>query len=462
MITDDDVMSLFEQADPAGTTDHHATPDATGYLAALRQRSNNVTYIHPTENLTANPAEEPGRPRRVAMIAAAAAAVVLVVGALVVAARDDEGGQEVPATVPPTDPATTSASTNPSVAAVDDPLGLATGFLAAFATGDPTTVANLQTDDFEMRYSWPNEQLGAPLAEYDWLGGAYQIGHETTYTDPSCFVVYDVDGVAGVQCATVMELALHRLTNTEGLGASVTLRLTDDGVLAMDSAYATNFGFGLLRPFDEWREANRPGALPDGDNDPQTAAESLEHAQTEAQLVAEWVDWATIAVESALAQHNAGDVDAFLAGFGQGVDVLGVDGPNARAVFAALMAGDQTYETANCEPDGIDRGLAIVCDVVIRPPAHEHSGVVLTGTIRMIVTAEGTILSDADDVDSQPFDQFNTVFEQWLLTAHPDVHAQVDWVVVDESRIPSADDQALVAPYYEEFVAQSRVYPLAG
>ncbi len=77
----------------------------------------------------------------------------------------------------------------------------------------------------------------------------------------------------------------------------------------------------------------------------------------------------------------------------------------------------------------------------------------------MIVSADGTIRSDGYTVDSQPWG-FSIAFEQWLLAAHPDVHAQITWIEVGEHRIPSADDQALAAQFSDEFVAQSDVYPL--
>jgi hypothetical protein len=89
VITDDEVLLLFERADPARFADAPPVPDAAGYLDALRTRSINVQLIE-----TDQPPTEPTTPtkrHRWPLIAAAAAAVVLVVaGALVLAGRDDD------------------------------------------------------------------------------------------------------------------------------------------------------------------------------------------------------------------------------------------------------------------------------------------------------------------------------------------------------------------------------------
>ena len=47
-----------------------------------------------------------------------------------------------------------------------------------------------------------------------------------------------------------------------------------------------------------------------------------------------------------------------------------------------------------------------------------------------------------------------------MLTTHPDVHAQVVWVEVRESRVAGAGDQLLVAPHCGEFVARYDASPI--
>ena len=86
MITDDEVLRLFERADPARTGDATPAIDAAGYLDALRTRSSTVDYID-TEPASTEP---PTNRRRWLAAAGAAAAVAVIVGGLVLAARPDD------------------------------------------------------------------------------------------------------------------------------------------------------------------------------------------------------------------------------------------------------------------------------------------------------------------------------------------------------------------------------------
>ncbi len=103
MITDDDVMRLFERADPARRDDNAPAADAAGCIATLRTRSSNVTLIDTEPTM---PGPKTGH--RWPIIAAAAAVAAILVGALVLVARDDDPSDQVPAatTVTP-DTATT-------------------------------------------------------------------------------------------------------------------------------------------------------------------------------------------------------------------------------------------------------------------------------------------------------------------------------------------------------------------
>ena len=86
MITDDEVLRLFERADPALTDDAAPAIDAAGYLDALRTRSSTVDYIE-TEP---TPTEPPTSRHRWLVAAAAAATVAVIAGGLVLASRDDD------------------------------------------------------------------------------------------------------------------------------------------------------------------------------------------------------------------------------------------------------------------------------------------------------------------------------------------------------------------------------------
>ena len=98
MITDDDVIRLFEQADPARRPDRiNGHVDGAGYLTALRQqRSIEMTLTEPPRTGSTVPSS---RGRRWGTIGVAAASVALVVGLVAVLARDDD--PPTPASPPP-------------------------------------------------------------------------------------------------------------------------------------------------------------------------------------------------------------------------------------------------------------------------------------------------------------------------------------------------------------------------
>ena len=138
MITDDEVLRLFERADPAQTDDAAPAIDAAGYLDALRTRSSTVTYI----DTEPTPTEPPTNHHRWLAAAAAAATVAVIAGGLVLASprRRRDGGRvrpgtgrhrdrvraapttEAPVTTPPPRPADESA-------AAEGPVGTRVGFI---------------------------------------------------------------------------------------------------------------------------------------------------------------------------------------------------------------------------------------------------------------------------------------------------------------------------------------------
>ena len=135
MITDDEVMRLFERADPArAADDDKPVIDAAGYLATLRTRSSNVTLI----DTEPTPTRPPNRHRPLVVTAVAAAAVVvIIVGALVLATRD---------TTEPQIPAGPSTTLDPAPSAAEAE-EIARGFLDAYVAYDADRAITYLTDD---------------------------------------------------------------------------------------------------------------------------------------------------------------------------------------------------------------------------------------------------------------------------------------------------------------------------
>jgi ketosteroid isomerase-like protein len=133
VITDDEVMRIFERADPARVDDHAWVLDATGYLDVLRTRSNDMTIIE-TASI---PTQPHGRRRWPAIAVAAAALVLIVVGVLVLAAREDATEPSTPI------PTSTTLAPAPTVASADE---IATTYLAALAAHDAEQAASSLSD----------------------------------------------------------------------------------------------------------------------------------------------------------------------------------------------------------------------------------------------------------------------------------------------------------------------------
>ena len=191
MITDDEVMRLFERADPARSNDVTPTIDAWGYLDALVTRSNDMTI---TESETITPTGST-KPPRWSMIALAAAAVVAIVGGGIALASRDEPAQPVtnqPATV--TEPAPIESN----VSAVD----VARGFVEAFGASDADQAISYMADDAEFSgvlsqstTKYPSDELRTliPLAQaMGWkqtIDGCEQ--HDTTAAGTTVRCTFD-------------------------------------------------------------------------------------------------------------------------------------------------------------------------------------------------------------------------------------------------------------------------------
>ena len=121
MITDDDVMRLFEEADPARVHAEIPRVDATGYLDALRLRTTDMTLTEISSPLT--PSRE--RHRLITLAAVILVAVLIAGGAIALVARSS----------------TRDSVTNPPLR--PPAVQVASNFLAAYAAYDADRVASL-------------------------------------------------------------------------------------------------------------------------------------------------------------------------------------------------------------------------------------------------------------------------------------------------------------------------------
>jgi hypothetical protein len=138
MIADDEVMTLFERADPAGSYDADSVVDINGALDALRSRSNNVTIIETTRT----PTDLARRRRPRINKSAAAAAALVIVGGFSLIAR---GNRPEPMTDQPSAAIDTGDDPADTVAAE-----VAEGFVEAYGAFDVDEAITYLADDADI------------------------------------------------------------------------------------------------------------------------------------------------------------------------------------------------------------------------------------------------------------------------------------------------------------------------
>lgn len=230
MISDDDVMRLFEQADPARRPDranHHVA--GAGYLTALQQqRSIDVTITESPQTTAQSP-----RGRRWAIMGAAAAVAALVIGLVVVVARDNE---------PP-------APADPQPAPTDQPseVDSAEQFYGALNDRDLATLQTLMGRD-GVYDGIVVEDLPAHVAAleaWDWEWDEVACEPDTVEAD--------------VRCEIAVRNRLTDLTGTELAGFSL-LTMTDGTIdrVNLDGLDFSDYSPNAFMPFQNWLRGNHP------------------------------------------------------------------------------------------------------------------------------------------------------------------------------------------------------------
>ena len=320
MISDDDVLRLFEQADPAlqpdRTNDHVA---GAGFLTALQQqRSIDMT-------ITESPQTEPQSPRerRWALMGAAAAVAALVIGLVAVIARDTE----------PTAPAAPPPAPTASPSEVD----IAERFYGALNDRDVATLQALMGSG-AVYDGAPVEDLPAhtvALAAWDW-----EWDEVTCQTE-------SVD--ADVRCEIAARNRLTELTGTELAGYSLLTMVDgkiDRVIVEVDfSDYSTN----ALVPFTTWLQDNHPEGyrtIFEGEND--TFRQTTESAALLDQHLTEYINQVRSDADVVGSPDDGTEM----------VQLGGLDSQSLRPL-ASVSAGDVLIPTA---PSGWYLGTTLYGD----------------------------------------------------------------------------------------------------
>jgi hypothetical protein len=267
VITDDEVMRLFERADPARDDDVASVIDATGYLDALRTRSSYVTTVEINPRHTGSPSRHRWR-----LIAAAAAAGVLIIGgALMLAAtRDDAAG---PVTDTPENP---PAETAEVVAIAEDFMEARNDHdieAALSMVADDGVEAQLCDQSVVPRYACTNDVatelvMGHVRLDHDAMALAFEAEriYGVRYRSYAC----EKDSGSYVTCTYRMDSRLRRIVGLPPVEASSSFSIEDGRVRRLAFPWL-NIGFNPggynpmeAEPFLQWLEHAHPEALDGG------------------------------------------------------------------------------------------------------------------------------------------------------------------------------------------------------
>lgn len=169
-------------------------------------------------------------------------------------------------------------------------------------------------------------------------------------------------------------------------------------------------------------------------------------------------------VQSAYEALNDGDIDGYFALLTEEAAVR-----ERREFQQVLVNMNQQSELAEpcrlIEPTPAGEAR-VSCTATFSNDFHGPGGLTATLTESFVVTDAGKIsLRLATGGNFDPNSDFNADYWEWLMVAHPDVHADI--APFEAGQLPGAgelrgepDDMLVALEYVDEFVAQSDEYPI--
>jgi hypothetical protein len=358
VITDDEIVRLFQLADPDRHDDATVMVDAAGYLEALQTRSDDMTLI--------DTAEAPPRNNKWQLPTLIAAAIILVVAGSVLLTRGD--GESVPLAPPTTiaPVAPTTAVEPVAVQTADDAIAVVRSYYDARAAYDTEGALSLLTDEAIATGSW-----GSPEKFRSELELSRAIKAQALLGD--CTPVDGQGRGITIRC----DFDVHDLRSEElGLGPfgdnSTEVVIVDGKISSIveSSPLETN-GFieQIWDPFSDWVAAKHAGdgeamygdrVLSDGPSE-----ESIELFQ---QRSREWVD-ARLAAErvstqflEAFAAFDADAAGSYLADGASTERIIGEDVQDYREAIALYQAWGYEQTLGACsQVDATATGLKTRC-----------------------------------------------------------------------------------------------------
>jgi hypothetical protein len=453
VITDDEVMRLYELADPARLDDGVRTVDAAGFLDALQQRSYDMTLIDINEAPTESP-----RDRRW-MLAAIAAAIVLIVAGAVILNRD--GGDKAPATPPTTvTPVVPTTSAGPTPQSAEEAIALVRGHFDAANAFDAELARSFLAD-------------GAIIDGEEWGPDRFRRGIEFSAATGEQYVLGECRPGAGpgptitVRC----ELGYQGIRSGElGLGPFLDGAINvivDDGKITSIGTTSdlseNGFQDQMWDPFSAWINATHPDDVAvmyadGGGTEKSTATEAsirLWDLRTR-----EYVELRTAAERAAaefLGAFADFDADAVGSRLATGASTEGIvteDVQDYRQAIALYQARGYEQQLGSCQ-----QVAATPTALVVRCPFSYHLlgsrelgvGPFEGSTFGVTVDNESGTISGVVNtwVDSEFMREVGDPFTSWVTATHPEAEATM-WVDGEPATTP--ESLALWEQYRLEYV----------
>lgn len=177
------------------------------------------------------------------------------------------------------------------------------------------------------------------------------------------------------------------------------------------------------------------------------------------------IDGLSLAV-AAIDIWNSGDFDAWLA-------LLEPDDDDHLFARSVMNSNERIELTGDCEVTSEPDPLVVTCPIFVEDDFHGAGGLTSNGTITFEFSAEGLVAGvdqdtyqDATGRCCPDWQDYHKTFHTWLAEAHPDVYAQIGPEHIEARwQLPGyaggdADHMLIALQYVDEFVAETKGYPL--
>ena len=404
MISDDDVLRVFEEADPARRPDRsNDRVDGADYLAALRHRSVPMTFTEFSETESSQTETRPSRSW--AWVGAAAAAAMVMVGGVALLARDGAGPRS-------------EASTDAAVASAE--IDVAERFIAAVNDRDLAAVEAVSTDGLTIDSDSTIGDLRA--GELPSLMAWYD-AFDWRWEDASCQAT---SPGADIRCELFERNRLTDLTGAER-PATASFTMTDGKVESVNvDADGSDYARVAFFPFKNWVRVNHPDDLTrmwTGDY-PVLSSESValfdQHLTEYAALLSAEIDVAERFI-GAVNDRDLAVVEA-VSTDGLTIDstaiVAGLQFEELPSLMAWYDAFDWRWDDHTCQTTSL--GADVRCELFERNRLTDLTGAVRPAIVSFAMT-DGKIESVDVDADLSDYSQDAfTPFRNWVRVNHPD------------------------------------------